>query len=276
MITFRDAGGMTVQQEGKVWNPTVANLSLMALGSSAPEILLSVIETVGSLDSEPGALGPSTIVGSAAFNLLVISGISIMCVEGAPKKIDDVGVFAVTAISSMFAYFWLLIILVFSSEDVIKLWEAIITFLFFFVLLGLSYGADRYRAKKKKQEEEALGSKALGEPKKYTTDEFYKLVRMSNDPERIKGRKDEKVESEDKIALNVFIRNAFGKNKLEDVTPDDIHAMDSHKSVVGERLKYRGMGARALAGHKIPVKISGDPDKKTETQKIKSKIACFR
>eukprot|EP00966_Prymnesium_polylepis_P241255 5579108-Prymnesium_polylepis.1 len=28
----------------RVWNPTVANLTLMALGSSAPEILLSVIE----------------------------------------------------------------------------------------------------------------------------------------------------------------------------------------------------------------------------------------
>ena len=27
-----------------VWNPTVANLSLMALGSSAPEILLSCVE----------------------------------------------------------------------------------------------------------------------------------------------------------------------------------------------------------------------------------------
>ena len=28
------------------WNPTVANLTLMALGSSAPEILLSLIELV--------------------------------------------------------------------------------------------------------------------------------------------------------------------------------------------------------------------------------------
>jgi solute carrier family 8 (sodium/calcium exchanger) len=28
------------------WNATVANLTLMALGSSAPEILLAVIETV--------------------------------------------------------------------------------------------------------------------------------------------------------------------------------------------------------------------------------------
>jgi solute carrier family 8 (sodium/calcium exchanger) len=29
-----------------LWNPTVANLTLMALGSSAPEILLNVIETI--------------------------------------------------------------------------------------------------------------------------------------------------------------------------------------------------------------------------------------
>jgi len=33
-----------------------------------------------SLGSKPGELGASTIVGSAAFNLLVISGVSIMAV----------------------------------------------------------------------------------------------------------------------------------------------------------------------------------------------------
>ena len=32
--------------ERPVWNATIANLSLMALGSSAPEILLNVLETV--------------------------------------------------------------------------------------------------------------------------------------------------------------------------------------------------------------------------------------
>lgn len=49
----------------------VANLTLMALGSSAPEILLSVIEGIMRLGGKPGELGPSTIAGSAAFNLLV-------------------------------------------------------------------------------------------------------------------------------------------------------------------------------------------------------------
>lgn len=62
--------GETKTVKVKVWNPTIANLTLMALGSSAPEILLSIIETVTTLNSAPGELGPSTIVGSAAFNLM--------------------------------------------------------------------------------------------------------------------------------------------------------------------------------------------------------------
>ncbi len=57
-----DISDIPVYREVLVWNPTVANLSLMALGSSAPEILLSVIEIVGN-DFKAGDLGPSTIVG---------------------------------------------------------------------------------------------------------------------------------------------------------------------------------------------------------------------
>ena len=98
----------------------MANLTLMALGSSAPEILLSVIETVSTLGSTPGELGPSTIVGSAAFNLLVISAVSVMAVKtGTIKKIDDLGVFAITASSSLFAYVWMYLVLnVFSPNEV--------------------------------------------------------------------------------------------------------------------------------------------------------------
>ena len=95
-----------------IWNPTVANLTLMALGSSAPEIMLSCIETISNLGKKPGELGPSTIVGSAAFNLLIISAVSIISVPtGEIKKIDDLGVFTVTTISSIFAYIWMFIVL---------------------------------------------------------------------------------------------------------------------------------------------------------------------
>ena len=71
----------------RVWNDTVANLTLMALGSSAPEILLSVIELVGNR-MYAGELGPSTIVGSAAFNLLMILAICVVCIpSGSTRRI---------------------------------------------------------------------------------------------------------------------------------------------------------------------------------------------
>ena len=41
----------------RVWNDTIANLTLMALGSSAPEIILNVIEIIGS-NFVAGELGP--------------------------------------------------------------------------------------------------------------------------------------------------------------------------------------------------------------------------
>ena len=81
----------------RVWNATVANLTLMALGSSAPEILLNVMEVlVGGMNS--GELGPSTIVGSAAFNLMVITAVCLVCLpEGETRTIKQLGVFLCTA-----------------------------------------------------------------------------------------------------------------------------------------------------------------------------------
>ena len=144
-----DKSGDTHQIEIMTWNATVANLTLMALGSSAPEILLSVIEIVsGSFYS--GALGPSTIVGSAAFNMLVILGICVMCIpakndatgETGTRQIADMNVFAITAFSSVFAYVWLLVILMMITPNVVDLWESLLTFLFFPILVLLAWLAD--------------------------------------------------------------------------------------------------------------------------------------
>ena len=120
----------------------------MALGSSAPEILLSVIETLQTLGAKPGELGPSTIVGSAAFNLLIISAVSIMAVSDGPKKIDDMGVFAVTCSASFFAYVWLYLVLMVISPDVVELWEAILTLVFFLILIITAYAADKINEKR--------------------------------------------------------------------------------------------------------------------------------
>ena len=93
-----------------IWNETVANLTLMALGSSAPEILLSIIEIVGN-DFEAGELGPATIVGSAAFNMFIIFAICVMVIPSSEtRKIRELPVFFFTAATSIFAYVWLFII----------------------------------------------------------------------------------------------------------------------------------------------------------------------
>jgi len=80
IVQIADSDGNLIEVEKLQWNPTIANLTLMALGSSAPEIILSLADTAGTLGELPSELGPQTIVGSAAFNLLVISAVSVMAV----------------------------------------------------------------------------------------------------------------------------------------------------------------------------------------------------
>lgn len=46
-IIVKRPNGEVMTVSVKVWNETVSNLTLMALGSSAPEIMLSIIEVVG-------------------------------------------------------------------------------------------------------------------------------------------------------------------------------------------------------------------------------------
>jgi solute carrier family 8 (sodium/calcium exchanger) len=139
----------------KAWNDTVANLTLMALGSSAPEILLSVIELF-QLQFHSGDLGPSTIVGSAAFNLLAILGVCIIAIpEGEVRRIRDTSVFAVTATFSIFAYLWMIVILTLNTPDIVDIWEGVLTFLFFPILVSLSFAADVGMFSSKEEEKDS-------------------------------------------------------------------------------------------------------------------------
>ncbi|XP_043672111.1 sodium/calcium exchanger 1 isoform X1 [Vespula pensylvanica] len=127
----------------RVWNETVANLTLMALGSSAPEILLSIIE-IWAKNFQAGELGPGTIVGSAAYNLFVIISLCVFVIpSGETRKIKHLRVFFVTATWSIFAYVWLYVILAVSSPGVLEVWEGILTFTFFPATVLTAYVADR-------------------------------------------------------------------------------------------------------------------------------------
>lgn len=142
-VIIKKPNGETQAISVRVWNETVSNLTLMALGSSAPEILLSVIE-IYAQNFQAGDLGPGTIVGSAAFNMFVIIAI---CVYSIPtpevRRIKHLRVFFVTMTWSVFAYIWLYLILTYSSHGVIEVWEGVVTFLFFPATVLTAYIADR-------------------------------------------------------------------------------------------------------------------------------------
>ncbi|GFY38811.1 hypothetical protein TNIN_64681 [Trichonephila inaurata madagascariensis] len=142
-VIIKKPNGETQTISVRIWNETVSNLTLMALGSSAPEILLSIIE-VYAQDFDAGELGPGTIVGSAAFNMFVIIAICVWSVPSTEnRRIKHLRVFFVTMTWSVFAYIWLYLILTMSSPGVIDVWEGLVTFMFFPATVLTAYIADR-------------------------------------------------------------------------------------------------------------------------------------
>ena len=95
-----------------VWTSSIANITLLAFGTSAPEIMLCFMSTIISEDSKsPGALGPLTIVGSASFNLLFVGGVSIICTASTTGvRIDHWASFLTTFGFATFAYAWFFLI----------------------------------------------------------------------------------------------------------------------------------------------------------------------
>ncbi|XP_046695379.1 sodium/calcium exchanger 2a isoform X1 [Silurus meridionalis] len=142
-VTITGANGEQTVTTVRIWNETVSNLTLMALGSSAPEILLSVIEVCGH-GFESGELGPGTIVGSAAFNMLVIIAICVSVIpDGEVRKIKHLRVFFITSFWSIFAYIWLFLILSVLSPGIVEVWEALLTLFFFPICVLMAWIADR-------------------------------------------------------------------------------------------------------------------------------------
>lgn len=252
-MPMKDDNGEVIEVEVLVWNPTIANLTLMALGSSAPEILLSVIETLQTLGTTPGELGPNSIVGSAAFNLMVISGVSILAIKGETKKINDMGVFLVTAVWSVFAYFWMYVVLQLWSPGEIEIAEAVLTFAFFIILCLMAYCADRYNESKQKKLEKEKDKQAIRQLQSIMKDKGYShiinaIVKPGGGPEHQK--------------IQDLTRLVVGK-ELDQVNPQELHHVLEPEKVV-ERLAFRKQFGNMLAGRKDFLVVKGAKAEKAE------------
>ncbi|RCV39408.1 hypothetical protein SETIT_8G222300v2 [Setaria italica] len=133
-----------VKQE-KVWNYTIADIALLAFGTSFPQISLATIDAIRNLGQlTAGGLGPGTLVGSAAFDMFPIHAVCvIMPKAGSKKKITDLGVWLVELFWSFWAYIWLYVILEVWTPKVITVWEALLTVLQYGLLLLHAYAQDK-------------------------------------------------------------------------------------------------------------------------------------
>lgn len=244
VVIDKDEDGFENIREEVVWNPTLANLTLMALGSSAPEILLSIVETSRSLESEPGKLGASTIVGSAAFNLLMITAVSIVSVKDGLKKINDLGVFAITSVFSVFAYIWIYYVLRISTPDEVTLFEALLTFAFFFILLIFSYSADRYKARKdKKIETEEQKEQREQEKIKMAAKAKLRQIAKTKEPrfviECVTGGPSLQIASSEEINdIKANFKLALGVQNLNGISVNELMAVLDNPNLI-ERIAFR-------------------------------------
>ncbi|KAK4750369.1 hypothetical protein SAY87_027818 [Trapa incisa] len=129
----------------KVWNYTIADITLLAFGTSFPQISLAIIDAFQNLGQMyAGGLGPGTLVGSAAFDLFPIHAVCVIIPKaGEMKKISDIGVWLVELFWSFWAYIWLYIILEVWTPNIVTLWEALLTVLQFGFLLIHAYAQDK-------------------------------------------------------------------------------------------------------------------------------------
>ncbi|KAK3020847.1 hypothetical protein RJ639_045529 [Escallonia herrerae] len=129
----------------KVWNYTIADITLLAFGTSFPQISLATIDAIRNIGNlYAGGLGPGTLVGSAAFDLFPIHAVCVVVPKaGELKKISDVGVWLVELFWSFWAYVWLYIILEVWTPKVVTLLEACLTVLQFGLLLIHAFAQDK-------------------------------------------------------------------------------------------------------------------------------------
>ena len=72
-----------------------------------------------------------------------ISGLFIIHSPLLCFRIANFVVFCITAATSILAYIWLVVVLKLTSPDRIEVWEAVLTFLFFPILVCLAYAGDK-------------------------------------------------------------------------------------------------------------------------------------
>ena len=160
------------------------------------------------------------------------------------KKINDMGVFTVTTIFSIWAYLWLYIVLM---DQVVSPTEAWLTLVFFVLLLVISYGADRYKAKGQKTDDLSVEQADESAPP-VTNYTHVEIMR-----ELINEKNGETAKSEEQIQrrkeMKAFLVKALGTDQIDRINNEDLKKACDQESAIG-RIKYRREVGKILSGKK--------------------------
>ncbi|MEL6309470.1 MAG: calcium/sodium antiporter [Chloroflexota bacterium] len=132
----------------------VAGASLMAIGSSAPELFIALIAVFTGGDHADVGIG--TIVGSAVFNILVITGASAVIAEKmvmAKGAIERDIIIYLVSVGVLLFVFW---------DGTIVLWEAVLMMVVYFGYLALLYFWSRSHPETYEEKEEVSADLTSG------------------------------------------------------------------------------------------------------------------
>ena len=199
-----------------------------------------------------------------------------------------------TAVFCIFAYVWLYITLAVWSPDEIELAEAILTLVFFLLLVILAFSADKYNAyKKKKMDAEKLGE-AL-KRKTFSQDDFYRIIgmqlknikkdpRIKNDNEYTslkggekdlenQGNQQIKENGEEKTQKDQYLSNKKKNNDFTEMMKEVKKDKDGYIDVydLANRLKPQPVQERVLYNRGIGASLSGRKPLYNNIQKQKLK-----
>ena len=161
------------------------------------------------------------------------------------KKVQDVGVFAITTVWSIIAYLWLYIVLI---DGVVKHWEAYLTLGFFFALILMAYIADCLRRRTiKGREDDKYGhgheQAAAGEDNKQVDlknvanlelVDFYNTLLPQEAGQKPKTEEEQKMSDD----MKEFLLVEFGTTKVSEVNKEDLKAKLDGPAFI-ERIGYR-------------------------------------
>ena len=140
------------------------------------------------------------------------------------------GVFSVTAGSSIFAYGWLYWVLKDQKVDSTEAW---LTFVFFFVLVGLAWGFDRF--KERQMQKQRKGEDETGQPViEYSAVEIYR--ELIDDKKGLNPTTEAGIEKRNK--MKNFVKETMKTDQIDKVQLADLKTAIEGEGLI-KRIQYR-------------------------------------